>query len=137
MKSFSKDIYKEIINTKKRFLSILIIVLLGVGFFAGIKATSPDMEKTVDKYFDDKNVFDIEVISTLGLTKDDIEEIKKIDGVEEVEGSYSKDILLDVKENEEIAVKIHSISDNINLVQLLEGRMPENENECLVEGGRI
>ena len=133
MKSFSKDIYKEIINTKKRFLSILIIVLLGVGFFAGIKATSPDMEKTVDKYFDDKNVFDIEVISTLGLTKDDIEEIKKIDGVEEVEGSYSKDILLDVKENEEIAVKIHSISDNINLVQLLEGRMPENENECLVE----
>lgn len=130
MKSFSKDVYKEIINTKKRFLSILIIVLLGVGFFAGIKATSPDMEKTVDKYFDETNTFDIKVMSTLGATDDDIEEIKKIKGIKEVEGAYSEDVLID---SEEIAVKVHSISKNINKVQLLEGKMPESEKECLVE----
>ena len=59
-----KDSIKEIAKSFKRFISILLIVLLGVGFFAGIKATSPDMRLTLDKYFDDKNVMDIQVIST-------------------------------------------------------------------------
>ena len=66
-KALLKDCFKEIIKGFKRFLSILLIVLLGVGFFAGIKATSPDMKLTLDTYFDDKNVFDIQVISTLGM----------------------------------------------------------------------
>ncbi len=132
MKSFSKDVLKEIVNTKKRFISILLIVLLGVGFFAGIKATSPDMQKTVDKYFDDTNMMDIQVVSTLGLTNEDIEEIKKIEGIEKIEGAYSQDILIKI-EDEEVAVKVHNISQNINKIQLLEGKMPENENECVVE----
>ena len=71
-----KDTVKEIKNTFKRFLSILLVVLLGVGFFAGIKATSPDMKKTIDKYFDEQNVMDIEVISTLGLTEKDIQTLE-------------------------------------------------------------
>ncbi|MFR5682802.1 MAG: hypothetical protein ACLUD1_01725 [Clostridia bacterium] len=68
-KTLLKENIKEIKNSFKRFLSILLIVLLGVGFFAGIKATSPDMEDTVDQYFDATNVMDIELISTLGLTR--------------------------------------------------------------------
>ncbi len=68
-KTLLKENIKEIKNSFKRFLSILLIVLLGVGFFAGIKATSPDMEDTVDQYFNATNVMDIELISTLGLTR--------------------------------------------------------------------
>ena len=82
-----KDSLKEIQKGFKRFISILLIVLLGVGFFAGIKATSPDMKKTLDEYFDEQNVYDISLISTLGLTNNDIEEIKKIDDVENALGT--------------------------------------------------
>ena len=71
-KSLLKDSIRQIKNTFKRFLSILLIVLLGVGFFAGIRAASPDMKEAVDKYFDEQNMMDIEVASTLGLTDNDI-----------------------------------------------------------------
>ena len=132
MHALHKDTLKEIINTKKRFISILLIVLLGVGFFAGIKVTSPDMQKIVDNYFDDTDSMDIEVISTLGLTDDDIQEIKNIDGVENVVGAYSKDVLIKANDKE-FVVKVHNLSDDMNRVLLQEGRMPENDDECVVE----
>ena len=58
-KALMKDSIKEIKNTYKRFLSILLMAFLGVGFFAGIKATSPDMVNTIDKFYKDQNVYDI------------------------------------------------------------------------------
>ena len=99
-----KDSVKEIKNTFKRFLSILLVVLLGVGFFAGIKATSPDMKKTIDRYFDEQNVMDIQVISTLGLTEDDLK--KAQDNVQKMTDKYTKevDVLLEVKEKDIMAV---------------------------------
>ena len=74
-KALFKDSVKEIKNTYKRFLSILLMAFLGVGFFAGIRATSPDMVDTIDDYYNSHNMYDIQIISTLGLTNDDIEEI--------------------------------------------------------------
>lgn len=127
-----KDTVKEIKNTYKRFLSILLVVLLGVGFFAGIKATSPDMKKTVDKYFDDLNVMDIQVISTLGLTNDDIEIIKQIEEIENVEGSYSQDVIVSIDE-EDAVIKLETITNEMNQLEIIDGRLPENENECVVE----
>lgn len=132
MHALNKDTLKEIINTKKRFISILLIVLLGVGFFAGIKVTSPDMQKIVDSYFDDTDTMDIEVISTLGLTDDDIQEIKNIEGVENVVGAYSKDVLINANDKE-FVVKVHNLSYDMNRVLLQEGRMPESDDECVVE----
>ena len=82
-----KDGIKEIVKSYKRFISILLIVLLGVGFFAGLRAASPDMKATVDQYFDSLDVMDIQVISTLGLTDDDVEAIKSVQGVENAEGT--------------------------------------------------
>lgn len=131
-KTLIKDSIREIKNTFKRFLSILLIVFLGVGFFAGVKATSPDMEKTIDKYFDDTNTYDIEVLSTLGLKDEDIEEMKKIDRIESIEPSYSVDALVHT-ESKEIVVKMQSMPEEINKLTLLEGRLPEKENECVVE----
>ena len=81
-KALMKDSIKEIKNTYRRFLSILLMAFLGVGFFAGVRATSPDMVDTMDKYYDNQNVYDIQIMSTLGLTDSDIEEISKIENVE-------------------------------------------------------
>ncbi len=127
-----KDSIKEIINTRKRFLSILLIVLLGVGFFAGIRAASPDMKKTADTYFDETKMMDIEVISTLGLTDNDVKKIQDMQDVEVAEGSYSKDVLTRI-DDEEYVLKVHTLSDKINCVKLQQGEMPKNETECVVE----
>ena len=73
-----KDSVKQIKNRLKRFISILMMAFLGVGFFAGIKATSPDMIDTIDRYYKEQNIYDLEIVSTLGLTNDDLNEIAKI-----------------------------------------------------------
>ena len=130
-KALLKDSLKEIKNTYRRFISILLMAFLGVGFFAGIRATAPDMVDTVDKYFDEKNVYDIKLLSTLGLTEDDLIALKQIDGIEKVYGEYSEDILLNF-EDTELVTKVLSL-DEVNQVSLVEGRMPENSKECLVE----
>lgn len=134
-KALLKDTFLEIKNNFKRFISILLIILLGVGFFAGLKATSPDMQKTVDKYFDDKNVMDIKIVSTLGLTDNDISSLKELEEINEIYGTYSKDAIANINNNESVII-MHSITDNnssINQFTLVEGNLPENDNECLVE----
>ena len=127
-----KDGIKEIKNSYKRFISILLIVLLGVGFFAGLRAASPDMKETLDEYFDSLDVMDIQVISTLGLTDDDIDAIKNVENVTNVEGAYQTDAIVSVGE-EEFVVKLETFSKEINKLNLIDGRLPEDENECVVE----
>lgn len=131
-KALFKDSIKEIQKGFKRFISILLIVLLGVGFFAGIKATSPDMKKTLDMYFDEQNVFDIELISTLGLTNDDIDELKKIDSIENALGTYQTDAIVNSGEKD-VVVKLETILNDMNKLKLVEGNIPQNSNECVVE----
>ena len=104
-KALLKDSVKEIKVGYKRFISILLMALLGVGFFAGLRATSPDMVNTIDTYFKEQNVYDIEVVSTLGLTDEDITALENIENVENVYGTYSKDGLVKL-ENKENVVKI-------------------------------
>lgn len=117
-KALLKDSFKEIKNTYKKFISIALMAFLGVGFFAGIRATSPDMVDTIDKYYKNQNVYDIQVVSTLGLTNDDVEALSKIPNIETVVGSYEKDGKIKI-ENSEIIAKILVIQD-INKVVLLE-----------------
>ena len=133
-KSLLKDSVRQIKNTFKRFLSILLIVLLGVGVFAGMQATSPDMKEAVDEYFDAQNMMDIEVISTLGLTCDDINELKNVEGVSQVNPAYSFDASINT-DKKDIVVKIESIPEDINKIILLDGKLPENPDECVVEEG--
>ena len=131
-KALLKDCFKEIIKGFKRFISILLIVLLGVGFFAGIKATSPDMKFTLDTYFDDKNVMDIQVISTLGLTDEDITELEKLDLIDDAQGIYQTDAMVTAGDKQ-FVVKLESLASSINDLQVTSGRLPENQNECVVE----
>ena len=81
-KALIKDSFKEIKKTYKRFISILLMAFLGVGFFAGVRASSPDMEKTIDTYLDSRDVYDIKLISTLGLTDDDIKAISNLENID-------------------------------------------------------
>ena len=127
-----KDGIKEIKNSYKRFISLLLIVLLGVGFFAGIKATSPDMRKTLDTYFDELNVMDIQVISTLGLTDEDVEAIKEVENVENAEATYQTDAVVTIGE-EEVIIKLETLTESLNNLKVVEGRLPESENECVIE----
>ena len=130
-KALLKDAFKEIKTSYKRFISILCMALLGVGFFAGLRATSPDMVDTIDKYFKEQNVYDIQIMSTLGLTDDDIKALQEIENVDKVYGTYSEDVLINI-DNKEYVSKIMSLEE-VNKPVVTEGKLPENKNECLVE----
>lgn len=130
-KALIKDNFKEIKNNFKRFISILLMAFLGVGFFAGIQATSPDMINTIDKYYKDQQVYDVQILSTLGLTKNDINEVSKIEGIEKVIGTYETDGKLEIEEKE-IVAKVLCLEE-INTPKLLEGNLPQKDDECVVE----
>lgn len=127
-----KDFFMEIRKTAGRFISIFFIVLLGVAFYSGIRATEPDMRLSGDAFFDRMNLMDIKVIGTLGLTDDDVKAIEKLDGVEKAAGTYSKDVLCPV-ENTEKVVHMLAYQEEFNEVEVSEGRLPEKENECLLD----
>ena len=135
-KSLVKNNLKTIKRTKRRFISILIMAFLGVGFYAGLVASSPDMLDSLDRYADTSNLYDINIISTLGLTDDDINEIKKIDGIESVYGIQTKDSLTKVEDKESIC-KVIEYNENINIPVVVAGRNIENENECLLDSAII
>lgn len=128
-----KDSIKEIKNTYKRFISILLMAFLGVGFFAGLRAASPDMIDTFNQFYEDNQVYDIQIISTLGLTEEDIEELEKVDEVEKIAGSFEKDGIIDIN-NKEIVTKLITIGE-INKPILIDGNMPQNADECMIEEG--
>lgn len=136
-----KDTFREIKHTFSRFLSIFFIVLLGVSFFAGIKATCPDMKLTADEYFDDRSLMDIHVVSTMGLTILDVGALRGIPGVESVYYTYNMDLTANFY-NWDYVIRVFALEDSgssrytgINGVYLLEGRMPDAPNECLAEYG--
>ena len=131
-KALRKDFYMEIRRSLGRFMSIFFIVAIGCSFFSGIRASEPDMRYSGDAYFDEKNMMDIEVISTLGLTDDDLQAIKDVDGVSAAEGSYSVDVLCSEGDNQ-IAVHVMPLLPEMNQVQLEGGRLPEAEDECAVD----
>ena len=131
-KALRKDFYMEIRRSIGRFMSIFFIVAIGCAFFSGIRASEPDMRYSGDAYFDNRNMMDIEVISTLGLTDDDLQAIEDVDGIEAAEGGYSVDVLSSEGDNQ-IAVHVMSLLPSMNQVQLEDGRLPEAEDECAVD----
>lgn len=129
-----KDIFREIGNTKSRFFSIFAIIALGAGFFAGLNITCPDMIVTQEHYFSENNLMDIRLASNYGFDEDDVEAISGMDTVKDVYPTYSKDVFIASGESGSIVAKLMSYPDKgMNSVVLLEGRLPENPGECLVE----
>ena len=126
------DAAREIRHTFSRFLSLMVLSALAVCFLAGLRATAPDMKLTADRYFDQQELMDIRVLSTLGLTDGDITALAEQEGVLCAEGAYTVDAILPQGDNDYI-VKVLSLSDQVNVPRLVEGRMPSKADECLVE----
>ena len=131
--AMQKDFWREIKHTRSRFFSIMILVALSVAFLSGLKATAPDMKRTGDDYLDSLHLADIQVLSTLGLTDDDITAIRAQDKVEDAEGEYVIDAFASSDSLDAVAKVLSLTGRGINEVLLRDGRMPERADECVVE----
>lgn len=135
-----KDTRREIVKTLSRYLSLLLIVALGTGFFSGLKATAPDMKNTAYDYFIQTNLMDLKMVSTIGIAPEDVSNINSIDGVVGIMPSYSVDLFLDAGDDN-LVVKAISFNqnvrqdskNNINRPVVVEGRLPNKSGECVVE----
>lgn len=122
----------EIRKSLGRFLSIFFIVALGVSLFVGIRATEPDMRLSGDAYVDESNLMDIKVVSTFGLTEEDVDVIERLPAIEQAKGAYSVDVLCGVKEDKKV-LHVMSYTKDMNLITVEEGRLPNGIDECLVD----
>ena len=131
-KGLRKDFRREVKHSFSRFLSILLISALGVAFFAGIRSASPAMLASADATFDSDNLADIRVIGTLGLTDNDVATLLSLEGVQAAEGIYTGDFLCET-ENNTVVAKVTSMTNQVSLVKVKEGRYPEKYNECIAD----
>ena len=93
-KAFIKQIFRTIVRTRNRYMAIFAITVLGVGFLTGLLCTGPDMKNSVDRYYDAQNFMDIDIKSTMGLTDEDLEEVRSMEGVDHVTPLYQEDRVL-------------------------------------------
>ena len=131
-----KHIFMKIKDNYKRFLSLICMAFLGVGFYVGIQSSSPDMLKTLDNFYDENNVYDISVISNVGLTEDDLLKLSKIKNVELAINIQEKDSYLEIEENNYV-VKLIEYNSQMNNVYIKEGRLPKNNNEVSVDNALL
>lgn len=139
-RTYRKSILRTVKSSLPRFLSIFAIVALGVGFLSGLLSTTPDMRLSADGYCDDTNMMDLRLLSTLGLTEEDLAAVKAIDGVKDAAPVYDSDVLLTLPQGQALVTRMHSLPDDaaadnpayMNQLQLTEGRMPEKAGECVL-----
>ena len=132
MKALHKDFWMEIRKSKARFISIFLIVALGVAFFSGIQASSPDMRYSGDAYYEAAKLMDLKIQGTLGLTQRDVKAVSDIDDVELAEGSYSTDVMSGEDDARKV-LHLEAISSNFNLLTADEGRIPEKSGEIFLD----
>ncbi len=134
----NKNVFRDIKGSLNRFLSIMFIVALGAGFMAGLFATSPDMYDTVDAYMTEYKYYDLDLKSTLGFSKDDVEKITEISSVDEIQGVNVVDMEMKTQGDDNYTSRIFALLDEnnkttLNNFILKEGRLPESDGECVVQ----
>lgn len=130
--AYLKDILRTVKKGWKRFLSISIITALGVAMLVGLYASCIDLYRSADKLFDEQRLFDVRIISTLGLTNTDVDKLSSVSGVESAVGSFSENTNIKVDGINKTAEIIGINKSNINLPYILEGRIPEKTGEIVV-----
>ena len=131
-KALHKDFRMEIKRTRARFISIFCIVALGVAFFSGIQASSPDMRLSGDAYYTENKMMDLKVMGTLGLTEKDVEAVRSTEGVEWAEGAFSTDVLCGEADAQKV-LHVESVNENVNGLTVTEGRLPGKSGECFLD----
>lgn len=153
--AFNKDVLRSVTHSLGRFLAIAGIVALGTGFYAGLRMTAPDMKLAADQFYDGTNLMDIRVVSTLGLTDDDLAALRGVEGVAQVMGAYETDVMATVND-EQYAIRVHSLpaaaaesdtGDGVNAVSgaadylnrpvLVKGSWPVREGECVLSADKV
>ncbi len=131
-----KDTLRLIRKQKGRYLSLILIVMIGTAFFTGVTASSTMMADNVDAYNDSLNLKDITIYSNLGFDSDDISAINALEEVQLAEGTKFADVMASDGTTASVA-RIHSLKNEqeINQFILREGRYPENDSEVLAEAG--
>lgn len=131
-KTLQKELWREIHNSRNRFLSIFVMVALGVMFLVGLRSAAPDMRNTADSYFDETGFYDVQILSTLGLTVKDISSFSQVEGVAAAEGGYSVDATLTLGETQKV-IRALNLSEEFDRPTVLEGRLPETASECVLD----
>lgn len=132
-RSIIKLTKREIRSSLGRYLAIFAIIALGAGLFVGLRLSRPDFLETYNNYTHETNFYDFRLVSTLGLTDDDLAEVKKLDGVKLAEGAVGADFLFNTADEDNLIMMAQSIPENVNQIKLKAGRMPEKANECLAD----
>ncbi|MGN0505991.1 MAG: FtsX-like permease family protein [Lachnospiraceae bacterium] len=127
-----KDLLRELKHSLNRYLSIMAIMALGVAFYAGVRSAEPDMQLIANRFLNETDFMDIRVIGTMGLTDGDVAAIEAVDGIARAEGAYYAEAYLET-DKKTFQLKLYSIGENVNKVELTKGRMPENASECLMD----
>ncbi|MFV0529532.1 MAG: FtsX-like permease family protein [Lachnospiraceae bacterium] len=131
-RALHKDLLVEIKKSLARFLSILFIVALGVSFFSGLQSSAPDMRYNADVYLDAQKLMDLRVVSSLGLTEEDVEALSEVEGVDKVRAAYMTDVLMD-GEDSQLAMHVESIVEDMNLLTVEEGTLPTKKGEVALD----
>lgn len=131
-KSYFKYILRCLRKKTGRLFAIFAIIILGVGFYSGLKATKPSMIKSASEYLNSNKIYDYKIISSIGFSEDEVEQIKSKEKVEDVSGGYDIDFLTSFDESE-IVLRAHLIDENIDTIYLIDGEMPHHANECVVD----
>ena len=135
--AYIKNILRTIGKSKGRYFAIMAIIALGVGFFSGIKVTKPAMVASVNEFYEEHNFYDFRLLSTYGFTDDEVEKMQEYPKVITAEGAYSTDFLFLSADDKEAALKAMSLPEHINTVELEAGRLPEADNECVLDASKI
>lgn len=127
-----KDIFREIGHTKARFISIFAIIMLGVSFFAGIKATGPDMLNTAGTFYKEQRLMDLKVQTNYGLTEDNIGLLRNVQGIDEIQPSYSTDVFIG---DNALILKVNSYNTDkpLNQYRIIEGHLPAHSGEIVLD----
>lgn len=131
-KAQRKDFLREIGKSRNRFISILLITALGVAFYAGIRSAKPDMRLTADTLYDETGLMDIRIVSTMGLTEEDLQEVSRIPGVLKAETGMETEAFATLEDKDRV-LQIFSMGDEINRMEVTEGRLPQKSGECLAD----
>ena len=134
MKSMmKKTTLREIRESLGRYLAIMAIVALGVGLFAGLKITKTVMVGSADAFWQAQQLYDYRLVSTLGFEEEDVQALAQKADVRAVQGAMEADVLYTDEQGNDKVLKAHSILENINMLETVAGRMPENDMECVVD----
>ncbi len=133
MREIRKTTFREIKSSLGRFMAIFAIIALGVGFFAGLKVTKEAMLATVRGYLNHYGFYDFRLASTLGFDQENVDALAGAKDVAAAEGSVSFDILYRLEDGSQGVVKTYSITEELNTLKLVSGRMPQEANECVAD----